>query len=125
MNPLRWRKMTWTLWVWTTIMFIWMIGGAATANNAKHCATDSAVVSGILTQHQCTEASNAGTGIGVGLVFFLWFLGFVVLGLVWFMTRRKGRVCPVCGDDVKRGFTACKACGHDFKAALTPAAVSS
>ena len=62
----------------------------------------------------CVDASDVGTGIGVALIVFLWFLGFVVLSLAWFMTRRKGRTCPHCGDDVKKGRTTCKSCGYDF-----------
>jgi hypothetical protein len=87
----RWRKMTWTLWIWTALMFAWMIGGSVDGAHkaAADCATDSAVTSGILTKQDCLDASHAGTGIGVALIFFLWFLGFVVLGFVWFMTRPK------------------------------------
>jgi len=44
----------------------------------------------------------------------LWFFGFIVLSLIWFMTRRKGRTCPHCGEDVKKGRTTCKNCGYDF-----------
>jgi hypothetical protein len=32
-----------------------------------------------------------GTGIGAGLVVTLWFMGFIVLALIWFMTRSKER----------------------------------
>jgi hypothetical protein len=62
----------------------------------------------------CRDASNTGTGIGVVVILILWFFGFIVLSLVWFMTRRPGRVCPHCGEDVKKGRTTCKRCGYDF-----------
>jgi hypothetical protein len=61
-----------------------------------------------------------GTGIGVALVIFLWFFGFVVLSIIWFMTRRKGRTCPHCGEDVQKGQTACKKCGYDFTLGHNP-----
>ena len=30
-----------------------------------------------------------GTGIGVGIIVFIGFMGFIVLALIWFMTRPK------------------------------------
>jgi hypothetical protein len=116
----RLRKMTWALWIWSGLMFTWMAAGAA-SSPAKDCATDPSVTSGIMTKQSCIDASNAGTGIGIGLLFFFWFLGFVALGLVWLMTRPRNRQCPTCGEDVKKGHTRCKHCGYDFAAAQTPA----
>ena len=104
--------MTWVLWVWTAIFAVWIIGGLATANNAADCAKNS----GGLSVQDCTDASNVGTGIGVTLIFVLWFIGFVVLSLIWLMTKPKHRECPVCGEGVKRGRTQCGSCGHDFAA---------
>jgi ribosomal protein L37AE/L43A len=37
-----------------------------------------------------------------------------VLALVWLMTRRRARICPHCGEDVKKGRTTCQKCGYDF-----------
>lgn len=70
-----WRKMTWALIVWTVIMVTWMIGGSVSAQ--KGCDPNY------------QGACNTGTAIGVGLLIGLWFLGFVVLSLIWFMTRSK------------------------------------
>ena len=117
MRILRLRKMTWALLVWSGIMFAWMIGGAA-SSPAKDCATDPSVLNGILTKQECMDASNVGTGIGVSLIFVFWFLGFVVLGLVWLMSRPRHRQCPACGEDVKKGRSTCKSCGYDFAAAV-------
>jgi hypothetical protein len=112
MNPLRWRKMTWVLNIWNVIFLIWIIAGIAD-RTSKDCPPGP--------DHQlCVSASDAGTGIGVGIIFFLWFLGFVVISIVWFMTRRRGRVCPHCGDDVKKGRTTCKKCGYDFTTGTNP-----
>jgi hypothetical protein len=108
-----WRKMTWLILIFTALMATWAVAGAATADNAAQCARDA----GGLSQQACTDARNAGTGLGVALIVLLWFFGFVVLSLVAFMTRPKGRPCPVCGTIVKRGRTACPSCGHDFAAA--------
>jgi putative copper export protein len=77
--PPRWRKMTWALIIWSGLMLAWVIGGT-TANKCASYA-DAASKSGC----------QAGTAIGVGLIIGLWFMGFVVLALIWFMTRPKSR----------------------------------
>ena len=106
MNPLKWRKMTWVINIVNVIFLIWIIGGIA--------SRPSQVVP---NDNLCINASDAGTSIGVGLIIFLWFLVFVVLSIIWFMTRPKHRLCPACGVDVKKGLTACPQCSHDFAAA--------
>jgi hypothetical protein len=108
MNPFRWRKMTWVLNIWNVIFLIWVIAGVS-ERASETCAPGDDL---------CVSASDAGTAIGVTLIIGLWFIGFLVLTLIWFMTRRPGRLCPVCGEDVKRGATVCKSCGHDFARAV-------
>lgn len=100
-----WRKMTWVLIIFTALMAVLIIAGAS--------STDCADVGDSAEQAGCES-----TGIGVALLFFLWFFGFLILSIIWFMTRPKGRDCPVCGDKVKKGQTACAKCGYDFAAAL-------
>jgi hypothetical protein len=101
--------MTWALIIWSALMAIWIIGGASSTDCGQYA--DEASKSGC----------EAGTGIGVAALVFLWFLGFVVLGLVWFMTRPKDRrICPACGFAAKKGQTACANCGYDFAAAAAP-----
>jgi hypothetical protein len=71
------RKMSWALIVWSALCLVWIITGASSSN----CAGDQ------YSQAGC----QAGTAIGVGLIIGLWFLGFVVLSLIWFMSRPKDR----------------------------------
>jgi hypothetical protein len=74
--------MTWVLIAWTVLMGVWIAASAASASGQPNdCAG--------LSQRACNEASNAGTAIGVGLLVFLWGFGFVILSLVWFMSRPK------------------------------------
>lgn len=105
-----WRKMTWVLIIFTVIMFAWMIGGGVSAGNSCNDVAGH-------YQNAKQAGCEAGTAIGVGALFGLWFFGFVVLSFIWLMTRPKGRDCPVCGEKVKRGRTACQSCGYDFAAA--------
>ena len=72
MNPLRWRKMTWVIWIWNVIFLIWIIGGIAD-RPSQNCVKGDTL---------CQNASDAGTGIGVALIVILWFLGFIVLSLI-------------------------------------------
>jgi hypothetical protein len=106
----RWRKMTWVFLVVNGLFLVWVIGAIAD-RPSKNCPPGDEL---------CVNASDAGTSIGVGLVIFLWFVVFVVLALVWLMTRPRRRLCPVCGEDVRKGATVCKNCGHDFAAAARP-----
>lgn len=94
--------MTWALIIWSALILIWAIAGAGGADCAEE--TSSAATSGC----------EAGTAIGVFLILFIGFIGFCFLSLIWFMTRPKGRDCPVCGEKVKRGLTKCNGCGYDF-----------
>lgn len=106
--------MTWAILVWSVIMIIWIIAGASSANNSSHCADEA---SRFLSQQACTDARDVGTGIGVALLVALWFVGFVILSIIWLMTRPKGRECPVCGERVKKGRTVCPDCKYNFAAA--------
>ena len=82
---MKWRKMTWALIIWSVLMLIWVIAGTSGAN----CGSKG---------DQYSKAGcEAGTGIGVGIVIFLWFVGFVVLSLIWFMTRPKDRPVAQAG----------------------------
>lgn len=114
----RWRKATWALLIFNLLMLAWVI--SAISAGSQH-ATDC----GVLDQANCDAARNVGTGIAVGFLGIIWFLGFVVLSLVWLMSRPRRRACPRCGNDVRRGVTTCAECGYDFAAAaVAPAPVA-
>ena len=107
----KWRKTTWVIIAWCVLIVVWVIAGTA-SNDCAH-QTGSAFLSAQDAQNAC----DAGTGIGVALVLFIGFIGFVFLSLIWFMTGRGRRDCPACGRGVKRGKTVCPSCGHDFAVA--------
>lgn len=65
----------------------------------------------------CEAGTAIGASIGVGIIVFFWFLVDGILGILWLVTRPKGRPCPDCGTRVKEGATVCPKCGHDFRAA--------
>jgi hypothetical protein len=101
------RFMSWVLIAWNAVVLIWVVAAIAT-RPSRDCPPGDQL---------CRDASDVGTGIGVGLILVLWFIGFVALSLVWFMTRPRTRLCPACGTDARRGETACRRCGRDFAAA--------
>lgn len=101
------RVMSWVLIAWCAIFAVW-IGVAIADRPSEECAAGDSL---------CQDASDVGTSIGVGLVFGLFFIGFVILSLIWLMTRPKRRLCPACGTDTRRGDTACRQCQFDFAAA--------
>ena len=79
--------MTIALVVWSIIFGVWMVAGAASGDDAgvANCVKDGG---GLLTKSDCQTASDIGTGIGV-TIGGLWFVGFIVLSIVWFMSRPK------------------------------------
>lgn len=103
-----WRKMTWVVIVWCVVMAVWLVAAAGQGDNCAHETYRSA----------CEAGSDVGKGIGVVFIWFFWFFGFLALSLIWFMTRPKGRDCPACGQNVKRGRTVCQGCRYDFAAAV-------
>jgi hypothetical protein len=103
--------MTWAILVFSGLMLVWAIAGTAGEVCGEYAP-------GAADREACELGEDIGTGLGIAALFFLWFLGFVILSIVWFMTRPRHRQCPRCGEDVKKGHTACGKCGHDFAAAL-------
>ena len=107
----RFRVFTWIILAINLIFLIWIITGSASSGSttAKSCAGETGQA-----LQTCQDAGHIGTAIGVGLIIALWVAADVILGILWLVTRRKGRDCPVCGNSVKRGQTQCRKCGHDF-----------
>lgn len=98
----KWRKATWALVIWGVLMLAWVVSAAASSdcdNTAKY--SDS-------------TACGVGTGIAIFLILGVAFAGFLVLSLIWLMSRPKNRVCPQCGREVPKGLTACASCGFSF-----------
>jgi uncharacterized Zn finger protein (UPF0148 family) len=105
----RWRKATWAVVLWTALFALWIgFGVSATSNNCAGKVGDELTA--------CQAGTAIGAGIGVTFLVIVWFLGFVVLSLIWLMSRPQRRLCPVCGEQVKKGLTACPKCGYDFAA---------
>lgn len=106
-----WRKMTWVVLIWCVLMAAWIVAAIGSDTSAD-CARET-------YRSACEAGSDVGKGIGVVVLWFVWFFGFVALSLIWFMTKPKGRECPACGENVRKGRTTCPACGHDFAAAAS------
>lgn len=66
-------------------MLIWVVGGVGAVGD--NCAGETGEALEL-----CEGATAVGAGIGVTFIIFIWFLGFVVLGLVWLMSRPKDNV---------------------------------
>jgi hypothetical protein len=109
-----WRKATWVVVIWTVLMAVWIASGiSATSNNcAGKTGSDLSA---------CQAGTAIGGGIAVTFLFLVWFIGFVVFSLIWLMSRPQRRLCPVCGEQVKKGRTTCPKCGYNFAAAVAGA----
>lgn len=64
---------------------IWAVAGAA----GNNCSGQHG--SGYLSAHAAKGACQAGTGIGVAIILIVGFFGFVLLSLIWFMSRPRAR----------------------------------
>jgi hypothetical protein len=106
-----WRKMTWAILVWSALMGAWIIRAISSANPAQNCVRHAHMY-----LHSCGTFSTAGMGIAILVLVSLWFFGFCILSLIWLMSKPRRRLCPACGEKVKRGFTICPSCQHDFAA---------
>jgi hypothetical protein len=108
-----WRKMSWVVIIWCAIIVIWAVAGGV--SSANDCANQHG--NAYMSAQTVKNACDAGAGLGIAAILFIGFMGFLFFSLIWLMTRPKGRMCPVCGENVKRGKTFCPGCGHDFAAA--------
>lgn len=81
----KWRKATWALVIWTVLMGIWLVAGIGNVSNNCAGQTGSAL-------ETCQAATAIGGGIGAGIIVVIWFIGFLVLGLIWLMSRPKENV---------------------------------
>jgi hypothetical protein len=43
----------------------------------------------------------------------LWFLGNLVLGVLWVASLPRRRSCPNCGSSIPQTFMVCPVCRHD------------
>jgi hypothetical protein len=110
MNPLRWRLMTWVIVVFTVLMAV-LIG--ANAGSRPACPPDIALIASCETYQ---AAAAIGTGLALTALLGVWFVGFMILAIIWIMTRPARRVCPWCGYEARTGQTVCTTCGYDFSA---------
>ncbi|HET6380467.1 MAG TPA: hypothetical protein VFH63_05445 [candidate division Zixibacteria bacterium] len=79
------RKATWALLIWTVLMGIWFATGVgAVAGGPQDC--------GVLDRETCEAAYGMGAGLGATFVLFIWFIGFVALGIVWLISKPKENV---------------------------------
>jgi hypothetical protein len=77
--------MTWALVIWTLLFIVWgATGVGAVSNQCPGLVGDELA--------NCQAATAIGGGIGLTFIFILWFIGFIVLAIVWFMTRPKHNV---------------------------------
>lgn len=78
-----WRKMTWVLIFWCGLIIAWAVGAAG----STHCSDQTG--DQFLSRQDAQSACEAGTGVGVALILFVGFFGFVFFSLIWFMTKPK------------------------------------
>jgi hypothetical protein len=71
------RTARWLLVIWTVVMLVWFVSGMTAASNVIETADSEAGRVG----------AEIGTGIGATMICGIWFVGFVVLGIVALVTK--------------------------------------
>jgi|GEM_PF-2022169 len=106
------RKATWALIIWTAlaVLLVWGTSQATGQVDTTDCQTE-------LGTSTCRAVTQIAGGIWVVMISAVWFIGFVVLGIIWLGSRPQRRLCPVCGHQIKKGIVVCSRCGYDFRAA--------
>ncbi|MEP7227251.1 MAG: hypothetical protein ABI785_07815 [Gemmatimonadales bacterium] len=87
----RWRKATWAIVVFSALMLVWIVAGVGAVSDSCAGKTGDALVA-------CEAGTAIGGGIAVTFLIVIWFIGFIVLGLIWLMSRPKDNVV-VYGPD--------------------------
>jgi hypothetical protein len=66
-------------------MGLWVVSGiSAVSNECEGLSGDELEV--------CQAATAIGGGLGVTFIFGIWFIGFVIFGLIWLMSRPREKV---------------------------------
>jgi hypothetical protein len=87
-----WRGPTWALVVWSgffAVVSAWGFGKVITGS---------------------TDPYDAGHALGQ--LFWIWFIGFVVIGFAWRQTRPSLKSCPRCGLTLPKSAQWCTRCGY-------------
>lgn len=81
--------MTWVLWAWVTltVLFIVLINTVPNEDELlADCRTNSASTA---EQAGCELGTEIAAGVWTAVGVVVGFMGFIVLALIWFMTRPK------------------------------------
>jgi hypothetical protein len=106
-----WRKMTWVLILWVALVVLFIVG----INNVDDQTIQECLEDGT-SRELCELGDDFAAGVWTAIGVIGGFMGFVVLGIIWLMTKPR-RHCPACGNDAKKGITRCTKCGYLFTAA--------
>jgi hypothetical protein len=87
----RWRKATWALLIFNLLILVWIVTGVGAVSNECGGKIGDALTT-------CQAGTAIGAGLGITFIIILWFIGFIVLGLIWIMSRPKHNVV-VYGPD--------------------------
>lgn len=106
----RLRPLSWVILGWNALMLVWLVSGLA--STADNCADEFGSA-----REACEAGTAVGAGIGIAFILFIAALGNVILGVIWLVTKKSKRTCPVCGVEVRPGITRCPSCSYDFRVA--------
>lgn len=80
-----WRKLTWVLVAWSTLVVVGGLALAGHASNQYSSACQNSLGDGSL----CQQLGNQAASDQFGHILKIGVVGFVILSIVWFMTRPR------------------------------------
>lgn len=91
---LRWRKMTWAIFIWTGAMVAFVVRGLTTAD--ADCKTNFGPSGDFVSKQECLSVASAESfgRTGITAIAVVWLFGLILLTALWFETRplwRQGR----------------------------------
>lgn len=80
-----WRKITWVLIAWSTLVIVGGLALAGHTSNQYSSACQNSLGDGAL----CQQAGNQAASDQFGHILKIGVVGFVILSIIWFMTRPR------------------------------------
>lgn len=80
-----WRKITWVLIAWSTLVVVGGLALAGHASNQYSSACQNSLGDGSL----CQQVGNQAASDQFGHILKIGVVGFVILSIIWFMTRPR------------------------------------
>jgi hypothetical protein len=105
-----------SLWIYFIVVQILFIVWIVSINSGKSNCDDIYRYSKV-DRDICEVSNAASTGVGMGLVIFLWVVVDLIFVGFWLWKDPNQRDCPKCRSrgKLQNGIIKCRICGHEWQ----------